>query len=194
MKNIAKQQERVSLDEYLDQDGVVGSHVNAVRRAVKKAGADTSRIFVTNILEKDIVASTRKGIIHLDKNTLRRSSDAELVHRLRHEQTHVEGIYSEGLIELIIAQHNNTGRDFYKREQARVKKVTDILSPIDGVKKVERMYKQKKIKLLYRTFLLAAARKNIKQREAHEIFLSAFPELTRYIIPKKRKLEVKNAA
>ncbi len=185
MKNIVKQE--LTLDEYLDHDDVVGSHVRSVRKAVKRAGADTSKIVVTDIKEKDIVASTRGGIIRLDRRTLKRSNDAELVHRLQHEQTHVEGIYNEGLIELMIAQHNNTGRDFYKREQARVKKITDILSPIDGIKKVEKMYKQKKIKLLYRTFLVAAARKNIKQKDAHRIFIDAFPELERHIRPRSSK-------
>lgn len=185
---------RMTLDDYLDDDGVVGSHVASVRRAVKRAGADTSKILVTDIKEKDIVASTRRGIIHLDRNTLRKSSDVELVHRLRHEQTHVEGIYNEGLVELIIAEHNKTGRDFYKREQGRVRKITDILSPIDGVKRVERMYKQKKIKLLYRTFLIAAARKNIKQNVAHEMFLSAFPELEQHIQNKKKKSVVRKMA
>ena len=185
---------RMTLDDYLDDDGAVGSHVASVRRAVKRAGADTSKILVADIKEKDIVASTRRGIIHLDRNTLRKSTDAELVHRLRHEQTHVEGIYNEGLVELIIAEHNKTGRDFYKREQARVQKITDILSPVDGVKRVERMYKQKKIKLLYRTFLIAAARKNIKQNVAHEMFLSAFPELEQHIRNKKKKSVVRKMA
>ncbi len=184
----------MTLDDYLDDDGAVGSHVASVRRAVKRAGADTSKILVADIKEKDIVASTRRGIIHLDRNTLRKSTDAELVHRLRHEQTHVEGIYNEGLVELIIAEHNKTGRDFYKREQARVQKITDILSPVDGVKRVERMYKQKKIKLLYRTFLIAAARKNIKQNVAHEMFLSAFPELEQHIRNKKKKSVVRKMA
>ncbi len=184
----------MTLDDYLENDGAVGSHIASVRHAVKKVGADPSRIYVTDIHEKDIVASTRRGIIHLDRKTLKRSTDAELEHRLRHEQSHVDGIFSEGLVELAIARHNKTGRDFYKRDQTRVKKITDILSPIDGVEKAATMYKQKKIKLLYRTFLLSAAKKNIKQKEAHTMFITAFPELERHIRPRKKKVEIKEAA
>lgn len=187
MKKTTKQEE-VSLNDYLDDnEELLSSQIASVRSAVKRAGADTSRIFVTDIKEKDIVASTRRGIIRLDRRTLKKSNDAELVHRLQHEQTHVDGIYNEGLIELMIAQHNNTGRNFYKREQARVKKITDILSPTDGIKRAERMYKQKKIKLLYRTFLIAAARKNIKQKDAHRMFIDAFPELEKHIRPRSSK-------
>lgn len=193
MKNI-RNQDVTSLDDYLDEGGAVGSHVSSVRRAVRRAGADASKIFVKDIAEKDIVASTRKGIVHLDRRTLKNSNDNELEHRLRHEQSHVNGLFNEGLVELSIAQHNRTGRNFYKREQLRVKKITDILSPIDGLKKAETFYKQKKIKLFYRTFLLAAARKNIKQHEAHKMFLDAFPELERHIRPRKKKAAVKNAA
>lgn len=186
MKNLQKTGHTVGLSDYLNDspDNLVASQVESIRRAVRRARVDTSKVRVTDIHEKDIVATTRRGVMYLDRKTLRNSTNAELEHRLRHEQTHIDGIYSEGLVELLNARHNATGREFYKRDQARVKKVTDIFGS-NGVEEVAKLYKQKKIKLLYRTFLMKAAHRKINRGRAHDMFVTAFPELEKHIKPKK---------
>lgn len=194
MKNFQKTGHTVGLNDYLDesQDHLIGPQIESIRRAVRRAKVDTSKVRVTDIHEKDIVAKTRRGVMYLDRRTLKKSTGAELEHRLRHEQAHVDGIYSEGLVELLTARHNGTGREFYKRDQARVKKVTDIFGP-NGIEEVAKLYRAKKIKSLYRIFLMKACKK-INRTAAHDMFVTAFPELEKYIKPKTDKEQLKIAA
>lgn len=183
-------EKRILLSDYLSApDGgkknkkhspEVKAHIATVRKAIQDAKINTGNIYVTDLPGR-AVAQMHQQAIYLDRKTLKSSTAAEIEHRLRHEEVHREGVFSEGLVELHIAPHNKTGRKFYEDEQGAVRVVTDILSPSNGVKQAMNLYRQRKIKLLYRTFLLNASKKKIKPPEAKNMFRRAFPELMEHL-------------
>jgi|GEM_PF-3258141 hypothetical protein len=160
-----------------EHEAAVDLNIAVIRTAIERTRVDAANVVVTDDLPHHIVSQTRRKVIYLNRARLKNASPEEIEHRLRHEEAHRHGIYDCGLAELSIAGQNTTGKIYYPAKQRATKRATDILDPVDGVKKAVLLYKRKKFQHLYDMFMFAARKKRIRTKEANEIFRAAFPKL-----------------